>query len=380
MIQGVRLRSAVATNAIAMIGIGPLITVPLVLSALHGPLSLVAWTLGAVVAASDGLVWAELGAALPGSGGLYTFFIRLFEGKLGRLLAFIFVWQFVLTIPFLLASGYVGFAQYATYLWPALRGNDGAQHLVAIAAGIATIVLLATSITRIASIAIGLFAIAVTTLVAVTLAAWMHFVPAHAFAPPASAFAWGPFAAGLGSGLIITFYDYGGYNTITGIGAEVVQPWRTMPRSILLAIGIVAGLYMLLQIGVLGSIPWEQFAVDPSQLPESAKFVASSVVERAWGTAAAGAVTVLILITAFASTYALLLWASRVPYAAACDGLFLRAFGRLHSRDAYPYVGLLVIGALALVACLLPLDQIINVVGVGFNVFSGIGAFAAAVR
>jgi amino acid transporter len=360
-----------------MIGIGPLITIPLVLAALHGPLSLTAWVLGAIVALCDGLVWAELGAAFPRSGGLYAFFLEIFGPRSGRLLAFLFVWQFTITTPFLLASGYIGFSQYATYLWPALRGNDLAQHAVAVVVGIVTMMLLARVILRVAVISVVLFGAASLTLVLVTIAAWVHFDPHVAFAVDPSSHAFWPFVAGLGSGLTVTLYDYLGYNTVTSIGEEIINPARTIPRSILGAVAIVAALYLALQTGVLGSIPWKAIVGGAAGPPESARFLASTVVEHAWGPVFGGLVTILILITAFASTFALLLAASRVPYAAARDGLFLPAFGRLHSRDAYPYVSLIAIGTLALVCCFLSLDAVIAVVGVGIVVMGGVGAFAS---
>ena len=357
-----------------MVGIGPLITIPLVLAALHGPLSLVAWTLGALVAACDGMVWAELGAALPRAGGLYAFFLQLFGQRVGRFLAFLFVWQFVITTPFLLASGYIGFSQYATYIWPALRGNDTAQHVLAVCVGIVTIVLLARVIVHVARISIALFATVCITLAIVTLASWTHFDAHAAFALPANPLGLGSFIAGLGTGLTITLYDYLGYNTVTSIGEEIVTPHRTIPRSIGGAILIVAAFYIALQTGVLGSLS------SNAPTPESARFIASTVVQNAWGAGFAGVATILILITAFASTFALLLAASRVPFAAARDGLFLPAFGRLHARDAYPHVSLTIIGLLALVFCFLPLDQIIAVIGVGIVVVGGVGAIASMLK
>ena len=352
-----------------MIGIGPLITIPLVLRAMHGSLSLIAWVAGAVVAACDGLVWAELGAAVPASGGLYAFLLRLVGGEGGRFCAFLYVWQFVLTTPFLLASGYIGFSQYAAYLWPALRENATDTHLLAVAVGLLTIVLLARVIHRVALISVALFTIATLTVVLIAAAAWSRFSFSMAFAPEPSAGVPAALAAGFGTALIVTLYDYLGYNTVTSIGEEVIAPSRTMPRSIVLAIAVVAALYVVLQTGVLGTVPWRQAL--------GAQFVASLVVERAWGVAAAGAITMLVLITAFASTFALLLAASRVPFAAARDGLFLAAFAHVHRRDAYPDVALFSIGALALVACFLPLDQIIAVIGVGIVVFGGVGALAS---
>ncbi|MGH7661357.1 MAG: APC family permease [Vulcanimicrobiaceae bacterium] len=367
--RGVGLRAAVATNAIAMIGIGPLITIPLILRALHGPLSLVAWIAGALIAACDGLIWAELGAAIPGSGGLYAFVTRLFGGERGRLLAFLYVWQFVLTTPFLLASGYIGFAQYAAYLWPPLREAALGQHLVAAAVGIATMALLARVIQRVAAISIALFCIASLTLFVVAAAAWSRFDVHVAFAGDWNSGFLPALGAGFGTGLILTLYDYLGYNTVTSIGDEVIAPPRTMPRSILLAVALVAAFYLILQTGVLGAIPWQN-ALDQ-------QYLASLVVERAWGPAPASLATALILITAFASTFALLLAASRVPYAAARDGLFFRSFAHLHGKDAYPDVALFAIGTLSLGACFLPLDQIIAVIGVGIVVLGGIGAFAS---
>lgn len=354
-----------------MIGIGPLITIPLVLGALHGPLSLAAWLLGALVAACDGMVWAELGAAFPRAGGLYAFFLGVFGERAGRFLAFLFVWQFVITTPFILASGYIGFAQYAAYVWPPLRASDLAQHLVAVGIGMLTILLLARVIVRVALISLALFVAAALTLVLVTCAAWTHFDAATAFAVH-EPITFLPFAAGLGSGLTITLYDYLGYNTVTSIGEEIVAPGKTIPRSIGIAIGLVAALYVLLQTGILGAMPAREIM--------ATKFVASAVVERSWGAPAAAAATVLILVTAFASTFALLLAASRVPFAAARDGLFLAAFARLHPRDAYPYVALVAIGGLALVCCFLPLDAIIAIIGVGIVVVGGLGAFASVVK
>ena len=351
-----------------MIGIGPLITIPLVLSVLHGPLSLIAWLLGALVAACDGMVWAELGAALPRSGGLYAFFLTLFGKRIGPLLAFLFVWQSVITTPFLLASGYIGFSQYAAYLWPALRSNAFAQHLVAVAAGALTIALLARVITRVAIVSVALFVAATMTLFLVTLAAWTRFDPHLAFAPVELP-SFFPFVAGLGSGLIVTLYDYAGYNTVPAIGEEIVAPATTIPRSIGWAIAIVAALYIALQTGVLGAIPLPEL--------EHSTFVASTIVEHAWGLTAAGAITALVLVTAFASTFAILLAASRLPFAAARDGLFLPAFARLHPRDAYPYVSLWVMGALALFCCFVPLEEVIAIIGVGLVVISGVGAFAS---
>ncbi|HEY3676886.1 MAG TPA: amino acid permease, partial [Candidatus Tumulicola sp.] len=94
MQRAIGLRGAIAINVITMIGIGPLVTIPLVIAALGGPLALVGWIAGAIVALCDGLVWAELSSRYPGSGGTYVYLRAIFgEHSLGRALAFLFNWQ-----------------------------------------------------------------------------------------------------------------------------------------------------------------------------------------------------------------------------------------------------------------------------------------------
>ena len=136
MIRGLGLRGAIAVNVITMIGIGPLITIPLVLADLHGSLALTAWIAGALVALCDGLIWAELASQFPGSGGTYVYLLETFgRERFGRLFAFLFTWQTVLSLPLILATGYIGFAQYAAYLWPRLASDTQAQGSVAAAVG-----------------------------------------------------------------------------------------------------------------------------------------------------------------------------------------------------------------------------------------------------
>ena len=98
------LLQATAANMLEMIGIGPFITIPIILGAMGGPQAMLGWIIGAIIAICDGLVWAELGAAMPGSGGSYHYLQQAFgPRKLGRLMSFLFIWQTVCTAPFSLA-------------------------------------------------------------------------------------------------------------------------------------------------------------------------------------------------------------------------------------------------------------------------------------
>ncbi|HEY5258908.1 MAG TPA: amino acid permease, partial [Candidatus Baltobacteraceae bacterium] len=360
MQRAVGLRGALAVNVITMVGIGPLITIPLVLASLNGPLALLGWIAGAVVALCDGLVWAELGSRYPGSGGTYVYLREIFGAqRWGRLFAFLFNWQFLLYAPCLLASGYIGFAQYAAFAFPIVGASPWLAKGIAMLVGVVTVAALYRRTGRVAALGVGLCICAIATLGLVIGAALPHadFHRALALSAPVH-FNWG-FLAGFGSALFVTLYDYVGYADAALIGDEVRDPHRTIPRAIVLSVVLVAVLYLLLQIGVLGAIPWQSLIGRDGQPLPNAGFVGSTVVQLAWGHWAALIVTGLVLITAFASVYGNLLGFSRIPFAAARDGAFLPIFARLHPTKEFPNVALLAIGALSLIACLFSLGQVI---------------------
>jgi len=379
LIRGVTLRGAIAINVITMIGIGPLITIPLVLGALHGPLSLVGWLVGALLALCDGLVWAELGSLYPGSGGTYGFLRQTFgRARLGRLLAFLFVWQTIFVAPLVQATGYIGFANYAGYFFPALAASPWAIKALAIAVGLVTLAALYRAITAVARIGIWLAVVSTLTLVCVIAGAYAHFSPVQALALPLHDSFWTGLRAGLGQALIIAMYDYFGYGQACTIGGEVRDPARTLPRSILISIALVAVLYVAMQLGILGAVKWQSLVpLADGSLPPLGQHLASSIVEASFGVAAAGVVTLLVLITAFASVYGNLLGYSRIPFAAADVGDFLPSFAHVHPRHRFPDVSLIAIGLLALPACLFPLDQIINALTTGIVLIQSIAQIVA---
>ena len=112
---------AVSLNMSMMVGIGPFITIPTLMGTHGRPAALVGWVAGAAVALADGMVWSELAARFPGSGGTYHFYDAAYgDGRLGRLLKFVFVWQFLFSAPLEIATGAIGMAKYLGYFVPAL--------------------------------------------------------------------------------------------------------------------------------------------------------------------------------------------------------------------------------------------------------------------
>jgi amino acid transporter len=372
LIRGIGLRSGVAINVASIVGVGPLITIPLVVAAQNGSPSVWPWIAGAAIALCDGLVNAELASRFPRSGGTYAYLREAFGAHgAGRLCAFLFVWAYLFAAPLTLASGYIGFAQYAAYLVPA-AAPAFAQHAIAIAVGSIVILSLYRTIPRIARTALVLGAVAVGTLLAVAASGFAHPAQHLAALVPVVLTTHGIGVGAFGAALVITLYDYAGYTAACQLGDEVVAPARTIPRAIVVSIVLVALAYVALNVGVFSALSLRDIAGSTS--------VAALAVERTSGPLAAQIVTVAILITAFASTYGLLLAASRVPYAAAADGDFLPAFARLHPTKHFPHVSLLVLGLLALPATLVPLDQVINALTAAIVLVQGAGGVLAVVR
>jgi amino acid transporter len=341
-----------------MIGIGPFITIPLLMSALGGPQALIGWLAALVIVAADGLVWSELGAMLPGSGGTYHYLREGFGSSVaGRLITFLFIWQFMLSGPLEIATGYVGFANYARYVWPGL--SSGGAVVVAVLIGALNIALLYRRIASIGRLTVVLWLGTMATTLAVIVTGARHFDPAVAFDvdPGALRFSVG-LLLGLGAATRIGIYDYLGYYDICYLGDEVKDPGRVIPRSILLSVGAVALLYIAINLSVIGVVPWRSF-VPASAHPESG-FIISILMERVYGRTVAMLFTALVLWTAFASVFALLLGYSRIPYAAALDGTFFKAFGRLHPEKRIPHVSLVFIGGVAIAASALALDTLID--------------------
>jgi amino acid transporter len=348
---------ATALNMTNMIGIGPFITIPLLMSALGGPQAMLGWLIALVIVLCDGMVWSELGAAMPGSGGSFGYLRQGYGSTtFGRLMGFLFVWQFVLSGPLEIASGYIGFSQYLGYIW---KGITRPQTLLVVTAiGLINIALLYRRITSIAMITLTLWIGTIVTVLVVVVTGAIHFDPTVAFDFPPNAFNVSrEFWLGLGAASAIGIYDYLGYYDVCYIGDEVQNPGRVIPRSILLSTVAVALIYIAINFSIIGIVSWRGFV--PAETHPESNFIVSIFMERIYGTGIATVVTAMILWTAFGSVFALLLGYSRVPYAAAKDGYFFRVFGRLHPTGRFPYISLVVLGILAILASFVSLGTVI---------------------
>ena len=337
------------------------------------------WIAGAVFALCDGLVWAELGAAMPTAGGSYQYLKEAYgPNSLGRLLSFLFIWQLSFSAPLSIASGCIGLAHYAGYIWPGLN-HIWLSHtyhlgvpllgsldvstvllsgtLVAMASCAFIVFLLYRRITVIAKMAELLWVGVAIAIAWIIFAGLTHFNPARAFDFPKGAFTLSPaFFTGMGAAMLIATYDYWGYYNVCFLGGEVKDPGRTIPRALILSILAVAAIYIVMNISVLGVIPWREMT---GHTTEQNNYIVSVFMERIYGNWAGRTIAALIIWTAFASVFSLLLGYSRVPYAAALDGNYFRAFARVHPEKRFPTISLLALGAVAMCFCLLRLADVI---------------------
>ena len=355
--RGMGLLPATATNVIGMVGVGPFLTIPFMVSAMNGPHILYAWAFGAVLALCDGLVYAELAAALPGSGGPYVYLREAYRPfGLGRLFAFVFIFQLILVAPLSIAGGAVGFADYLGFYWTSM---GGVQHNV-IAAVVCIVVtaLLYRDITSIGRLAVVMLVFVMVTVGWIIVAGVSSFSWGQAFDfPPEARRLDANLLRAMGAAGLLAMYNYGGYSNICNIGDEIKTPERTMPRAIVLSIVMVVVLYVVMSTVILGLIPWQD--VQRTRTIASL-FIGRTFSDPVHGRIAAIVMTALILFVTASSVYAVILGYSRIPFAAARDGQFFSVFGRLHRTKHFPHVSLLTIGAVTIPFCFFTLGQLVS--------------------
>jgi len=340
----------VALNMIDMVGIGPFITIPFILKAMGGGRAMLAWVLGGLLAISDGLVTAELSSELPAAGGSYHF-LRNAYGRAGRVISFLFLFQILFSAPLSMASGCIGFANYLAVLVP---GAANSIKLTAMCVCVLTTLLLLRRIGDIGKFSILLWIGVMLTLAIVILAGLPHLkLSAFTFwnAPRSDN---EPLYAGLGAALIFAVYDYLGYYNICYLGDEVHEPEKTIPRVIVISILAIGVIYLVMNACIISVLPMQQAMSSTSVVSD---YIAVLLSNR-W----AKVVSVLILWTAFASIFSLMLGYSRILYAAARDNNFFAIFSKLHATKSYPFVSILFLGGVATIFCNITLKSVLQAI------------------
>jgi amino acid transporter len=266
-----------------------------------------------------------------------------FVKKLGNPMSFLFVWQTMIQAPLVIASAAIGFAQYLTYIIPL---TEIESKIVSGIVVVSIVFLLYRKIEAIGKISVLLWIGVFVIMGWIIIGALMH----GNFMQPVVHINDGlqlneGFAAALGFASVKTVYSYLGYYNVCHLGGEIIKPEKNIPRSIFISITVICFLYLMMNISVASVLPLR----DMSQ----SNFVVSEYINAIAGPTAALIATGIILWVAFASVFSATLGYSRIPYAAAKDGAFFSVFAKLHPTKNFPYISLLVLGAVAFVFSLL---------------------------
>lgn len=348
------LRHATAINMIDMVGIGPFITLPMVIAMMDGPYFLYAWLLGAVLSFVDAMVWSELGAAYPQAGGSYQFLLHTYgKNSGGKLMSFLFVWQTMVQAPLVIASAAIGFAEYLSFL---VNLSLVEEKFVSGGVVVLIVVLLYRKIENIGRISQVLWVGVLVTLFWIIGGGLAN----GNFLQPLREMNTGlvvdySFITALGFASVKSVYSFLGYYNVCLLGGEIINPHKNIPKSMFLSIAGITILYLMMNISVVSVIPWQQ--------AKESQFVISEFMDVLMGSTAAKIITILILWVAFSSVFSATLGYTRIPYAAAADGQFFKIFGRLSSKNNVPYVSLLFLGAVALIFSMqLRLSEVISAI------------------
>jgi len=361
------LRAAVLFNMLEMIGVGPFITLPLVIAAAGYRMSVGAWLLGAVIAVADGLVWAELGAAFPRAGGSYAFLREIYGAeRAGNWLSFLYVWQLSFSAPLSIASGCIGLSSFLAWFWPGMEQAPLAalpflhySNFAAAGACLLVTALLYRNLNSVTRLAWVLFAGVMAALVGVIVSGFAQAASHGGWHMPASpALSAGLAVGGLAQATLIATYDYWGYYNICFLGGEVRQPERTIPRAILLSVLFVASFYVAMDLAALPAV--RDSASHAAQTAAPKLQLVADVARSAFGEWAGRTIAALVVWTAFASVFSLLLGYSRVPYAAARDGNYFRVLAAVHPKHGIPHRSLVALGLVAAAFCFFSLQQVIT--------------------
>ncbi|MBS1731642.1 MAG: amino acid permease [Bacteroidetes bacterium] len=349
----INLLQASAINMIDMVGIGPFVVLGIVANTMGGPWFLYAWILGALLALADATIWSELGATFPQAGGSYNFLKEGYGPGWGKLMSFLFVWQTMIQAPLVIASAAIGFSMYAGYISPL---TDLEHKIISGALVILIIFLLYRKIETIGKISVLLWIGVLLTMGSVIAGGLWH----GQFLSPVKHINDGltvntVFITALSAASIKSIYSFLGYYNICHLGAEIKNPQKNIPRSMYISIAGITIFYLLMNISVA--------SVLPMPVLQNSSFAVSDFMEALAGRGAANLITILILWVAFASVFSATLGYSRIPYAAAKDGAFFKVFARLHPTKNFPYISLLVLGAIAfLFSLLFRLSEVIDAI------------------
>jgi amino acid transporter len=299
----------------------------------------------------DASIWSELGTAFPKAGGSYNFLKEAYgKNGAGRMMGFLFVWQTIIQAPLVAASAAIGFTQYLGYL---VLLTPMEQKMVSGSIIVFVTFLLYRKIDGVGRIGMVMWICVIATISWIIYGGIAHGNFLQPIRDINIGFSWNHlFSFAFGQACVKAVYSFLGYYNVCHLGGEIVDPDKNIPRSMFISVIGITLLYLCMNISISSVLPWQEIAALKDSPSEN--YVVSIFMERLYNNHIPGVIiTVLILIVALSSLFAVMLGYSRVPYAAAVDGQFFKIFSRLHPVKNFPYISLLVLAAFAFVFSML---------------------------
>jgi len=359
------LPQAFSINMMNMFGTGPFITIPFLLASWDppGPHALTGYSIATLVAICDSFVWAELSSLMPHSGGTYVYVRECFgKDTLGRVLAFFYLWQFMVSAPLEIASGFTAMSQYLAYI---TNMNTFWQHgVVGCTFCLLTVMILYRDIKLVGRTTIVLGMVTLAAIAFTIVAGFSHFhvenlrMPKDAFASSTSVI------LGLGVGMRIGIYDFSGYQDVCQMGDEVQRPRRNLPLACVGTCASVSVIYFAVYLAVLGYLPWDgPDGVVPlaEEGGASSNYIMAVFCERMFSRGLAVAFALVVVVTIFGSCVALLMGYTMVLYAAASGGYFFNIFAHEHAtKKGLADYALVTLGLFSACCCFIDLSELIE--------------------
>jgi amino acid transporter len=362
------LAQACGLNTMNMFGTGPFITIPFVVAAADppGPHALIGYAMAAFACMNDALVWSELGSIWPDSGGSYVYLRELYgPNTWGRLCAFIFVWQIMVSGPMEAASGFIATAQYIAYI----DETYTYIHHSGIAFGmcVTTIWALYREIDEVGTITLVLWAFTIAAIIFTMIAGFISFKTEYIDTPADAYSDGGKFFVSMAVAARYAVYDFTGYYDVNFVGKEVKNPRETIPIACIGTCCVIAMCFFLVDIAVIGSLEWDPKADPPGYVElvtsgaESANFIMAIFCEKMISRNFAIFFSLIVSITIFGSCFSFIIGLAQVPYTAAKDGYFYDFLA--HQHEYYKGLSdysLLFVGALSTIFCFVELEIVIE--------------------
>jgi len=298
-----------------------------------------AWVVGAILTLAGALTYAELGAAMPGAGGEYVYLTEAY----GPLWGFLYSWtQMWVAKSGSIATLATAFFEYTAHFVPQFEAVWFTLGPFAVKYGqvfALVLILLLGGINYLGvriggDVQVAVTAVKIALIAFVIVAGLLYSHPASASIPVPSL---PPVFAGFIAALVGALWAYDGWNNVGMVASEIKNPQRNLPLSLIGGtLGVIA-IYMLAN--------WAYFRVLSPAEVGAHKLVAAEMMQRIGGSAGASAVSIAAMISIFAALNGSILTGSRVPYAAARDGLFFRSAARVHPAFHTPGVSILMLSA-----------------------------------